>query len=445
MDKIKITSFEIENVKRVRAVSLEPSQNGLTVIGGRNGQGKTSVLDAIAYALGGEKYRPSSFQNSEGMAPGSINVTLSNGLQVFRGGKNASLKVTDPSGLRAGQKLLDGFVEELALNLPKFMQMDDRRKAGVVLQTLGIADELERLDQAEERAYNERKLQNADADRKKKYADELPEFPDVPEEPLSAADMTARMTAALQANAAHAEARKHIEWLKVQVRQGETSCNQLRARLAELTADLARQEQETADLRQTLAQAQQTPVEADVDTAAIQAELESIDAINSKVRTNLEKRKAMDIAAEAQELAILADQKVRQIREERNALLDSVKMPLEGLTVEKGLLIYKGRQWDCMSSMEQFRVAVAVCRRLKPECGFVLLDRLEAFDLGQLQEFNAWLKEQGMQAIATRVSEGGECSIIIEDGCVVSSDEHTLEEEIADVLSKDNEEDIGGF
>ena len=50
---VKISSFEIENVKRVKAVAYEPTQNGLTVIGGRNGQGKTSVLDAIAWALCG--------------------------------------------------------------------------------------------------------------------------------------------------------------------------------------------------------------------------------------------------------------------------------------------------------------------------------------------------------------------------------------------------------
>ena len=51
MDKIKINSFELENVKRVKAVSYEPTENGLTVIGGKNGQGKTSILDAIAWAL----------------------------------------------------------------------------------------------------------------------------------------------------------------------------------------------------------------------------------------------------------------------------------------------------------------------------------------------------------------------------------------------------------
>ena len=446
MDKVKITSFEIENVKRVRAVSMEPNADGLTVIGGRNGQGKTSVLDAIAYALGGEKYRPSDFQNHEGMNTGSINVTLSNGLKVVRSGKNAALKVIDPSGAKAGQKLLDGFIEELALDLPKFMQMSDAQKGKVLLHTLGIEEQLDELDRREKKAYDERTLQSRDADRKQKYADELPEYPDAPDEPLSASDMSARLTEALKVNAAHAEAMKHIEWLEMQVRQGYEACNQLQDRLAQLTADLERQKAATEDFRQQLQKAQETPIEEKVDTASLQAELENIDAVNAKVRTNMEKAKALDIAREAKDLAVILDHKVREIREERDALLQSVQMPLPGLSVEQGALVYKGEKWDCMSSMEQFRVAVAVCRQLKPECGFVLLDRLEAFDLHQLAEFNAWLKEQGMQAIATRVSEGDECAIIIEDGCCVS--EHALEEESAEKLKEQNDADadgIGGF
>lgn len=446
MDKVKITSFEIENVKRVRAVSLEPNPDGLTVIGGRNGQGKTSILDAIAYALGGERYRPSDYQNREGMNPGSINVTLSNGLKVVRSGKNAALKVIDPSGTKAGQKLLDGFIEELALDLPKFMQMSDAQKGKVLLHTLGIEGQLEELDKREKKAYDERTLQNRDAARKQKYADELPEYPDAPDEPLSASDMSARLTEALKVNAAHAEARKHIEWLEMQVKQGYEACNQLQDRLAQLTADLERQKAATEDLRQQLLKAQETPIEEDVDTTAIRVELENIDAVNAKVRTNMEKAKALDVAREAKELAVILDHKVREVREERDALLASVSMSLPGLSVEQGALVYNGEKWDCMSSMEQFRVAVAVCRQLKPECGFVLLDKLEAFDLHQLAEFNAWLKEQGMQAIATRVSEGDECSIIIEDGCCVS--EHALEEELAEKLKEQNETDadgIGGF
>lgn len=39
---MKINRLEIENVKRIKAVKLEPAQNGLTIIGGDNQQGKTS-------------------------------------------------------------------------------------------------------------------------------------------------------------------------------------------------------------------------------------------------------------------------------------------------------------------------------------------------------------------------------------------------------------------
>ena len=56
METVKINQLEIENVKRVKAVKIEPTANGLTVIGGRNSQGKTSVLDSIAWALGGDRY-----------------------------------------------------------------------------------------------------------------------------------------------------------------------------------------------------------------------------------------------------------------------------------------------------------------------------------------------------------------------------------------------------
>lgn len=55
-------------------------------------------------------------------------------------------------------------------------------------------------------------------------------------------------------------------------------------------------------------------------------------------------------------------------------------------------------------------------RKLKPECGFVLIDKLEQMDQLTLQEFGSWLEQEELQAIATRVSTGDECSILITDG-----------------------------
>ena len=85
---IKINELQLENVKRIKAVKLEPAQNGLTVIGGKNGQGKTSVIDSIAWALGGDKYRPSQPQRDGSVIPPILHIELSNGLIVERKGKS---------------------------------------------------------------------------------------------------------------------------------------------------------------------------------------------------------------------------------------------------------------------------------------------------------------------------------------------------------------------
>ena len=74
-----------------------------------------------------------------------------------------------------------------------------------------------------------------------------------------------------------------------------------------------------------------------------------------------------------------------------------------------------------MSGAEQLRAATAIVRAAKPQYGFVLIDKLEQMDLDTLRDFGAWLESQGLQAIATRVSTGGECTVLIEDGRTLPS------------------------
>ena len=146
--------------------------------------------------------------------------------------------------------------------------------------------------------------------------------------------------------------------------------------------------------------------------------IRDIETINRKVRSNLDKEKAEEDAVNYQEQYKTLTAQLDKTRQEKTELLHNAGLPLPGLSVEDGELTYQGQKWDNMSGSDQLRVATAIVRRLNPQCGFVLLDKLEQMDLDTLNEFGEWLEQEGLQAIATRVSTGGECSIIIEDGYV---------------------------
>lgn len=411
---VKINKLEIENVKRVKAVTIEPTSNGLTILGGNNNQGKTSVLDAIAWALGGNKYKPSKPARDGSMNPPTLRLELSNGLIVERKGKNSDLKVTDPSGQKAGQQLLDSFVEELALNLPKFIESSAKDKANTLLQIIGVGEKLWELDRKEERLYNERRTIGQIADQKKKYAAEQPHFPEAPNELVSISDLIHEQQEILARNGENAKKRQNRENIVNSLHLSE-------ARLKQLKEQLAQEEATHESLMSDYIAANKSIEDlVDESTDEIESSIANIEEINRKVRANLDKEKAEEDAKQYSSQYDKLSKEIQDVRDERTSLLDSADLPLPGLSVEDGELVFEGQKWDNMSGSQQLRVATAIVRKLKPECGFVLLDKLEQMDIPTLTEFGKWLESEGLQAIATRVSSGEECQIIIEDGYVVS-------------------------
>ncbi|MBQ9328922.1 MAG: AAA family ATPase [Solobacterium sp.] len=427
-ESIKINSLELDDVKRVKAVRLEPTTNGLTVIGGKNAQGKTSVLDAIAWALGGDGFKPSAPQRNGSMTNPYLRIELSNGLIVERSGKNSKLKVTDPTGRTAGQTLLNSFISTFALDLPKFLNMNSREKARQLLQIIGVGDQLDELDRKEDALMNERLLIGRTRDVKRGAAADMTEW-DIPQtEPISASELITQQQAILAKNGENQRKRDYVEQIKLEIHAQEQRMDDLRLMIGKYEEQLRELEGARSlklmDLNTATMSAQEL---VDESTAELEQNIANIDAINAKVRDNLAKQKAVE---EAEELTRQYDDltgAIEEVREERLKLLDGAKMPLEGLSVDHSELVYKGQKWDNMSSAEQMIVATAIVKELKPSCGFVLLDKLEQMDVDTMNDFGRWLESEGLQAIATRVSTGGECSVIIEDGYSVVDGKRTAE------------------
>ena len=412
---MKINKLEIENVKRVKAVKIEPTANGLTIIGGKNNQGKTSILDAIAWALGGDRYRPSQAQREGSVIPPNLHIVMNNGLIVERRGKNSDLKVTDPNGKKAGQQLLNEFVEQLALDLPKFMEATSREKAQTLLQIIGVGPRLADLERQEKELYNERTYIGRTADQKEKYAKEQPYYPEVPSVPVSASELIRQQQEILAQNGENQRKRERRHQLEQEYQSVMEQIQALLAKQGQLEADLKIARETSEGLT-------------DRSTAELEENISNIEEINRKVRANLDKDKAEEDAKGYREQYKRLTAQIEEIRSQKTDLLKEADLPLPGLGVEDGELVYNGQKWDNMSGSEQLKVSTAIVRRLNPECGFVLLDKLEQMDLDTLHEFGQWLEQEGLQAIATRVSTGGECSLIIEDG-YVAGQEHPAAEE----------------
>lgn len=422
---MKINRLEIENVKRIHAVMIEPSKDGLTIIGGKNRQGKSSVLDAIAWALGGNKYKPTQAANADSAIPPRLKIIMDNGLVVERKGKNSDLKVTDPEGQKGGQQLLDSFVEELAINLPKFMEATGKEKANTLLQIIGVGPQLAELEQKEKSLYQERFYVGRTADQKEKFAAEQPYYPDAPEEPVSASELIREQQEILARNGQRQQWRREHDSIlekimktENEIESHEASIRTLKARLGELDEQRKASEKTPAELKME-------------STEELERSIDNIELINRKVRANLDKAKAEEDAKQYRDQYTELTNAIEDVRKQKTSLLDSADLPLPGLSVKDGELIYNGQQWDNMSSAEQMIVSTSIVRKLNPKCGFVLLDKLEAMDLDTLKEFGAWLEQEGLQAIATRVSTGDECSIVITDGYVEGQDGVFAKEEPA--------------
>ena len=416
---VKITALEAENVKRIKAVALTPSPTGLTIVGGNNNQGKTSVLDALAWALGGDRFRPDAAQRDGAVAPAHLKVKLSNGVVVERKGKNSTLTVTDPTGRRSGQQLLNAFIEPLALDLPRFMEASDKEKADILLRIIGIGTELHTRDLEIKALYDKRTFTGQLAAQKKHFAEELISYPGAPEKPVSASDLIRQQQEILARNGENQRKRNQLDKLIDEKNQLNFTLRDLDEKIEDLKEEYEQTQAKFTDLEKQIFQARKSAAQLqDESTAELEASIRNIEEINQKVRANLEKSRAEDEAARYASDYDKLTEAITRKRADRMALLNGADLPLPELSVEDGALTYKGKHWRDMSGSDQLRVAAAIVRRLNPDCGFVLLDKLEQMDMTTLQEFSAWLEAEHLQAIATRVSTGSECQIIIEDGMV---------------------------
>lgn len=424
---LRVVELRVENVKRIRAARVRPESAGAVVVGGRNFQGKTSLLDGIAYAIGGKRLIPEE-PLRRGAARGEASVDLGRFRVERRFSKSGStLRVIarDGAEMRSPQRLLDELLSPLTFDPLGFLAMSPADQLATVRRLAGV--ETADLERARADAYEQRRDVNRAL---RDLEGELREAPDPGpgrEQEVPIADLAARQRSIAdevaanerQRGAARRAAETH-EAARRLVVEADRKVARLREELADAESALEQQEAREEEARRAREQTQAAAdTLVDPDGSKIERAIASAEAINRAVRQRLALRRLRDaIDARRREADILTEA-IAAADHDRAARIAAASLPVDGLAFDAERVTFQDLPLDQASGAEQLRVSCAIGMALHPELRVMLIRDGARLDLQQLALLDEFAAAADYQLWVERVGDGEEVTVLIEDGEVV--------------------------
>ncbi len=233
---MKIIALQSENVKRLKAVSIKPD-GSLVVIKGDNGQGKTSVLDSIAYALGGEKLCPPQVIR-RGAETAEVTLDLEDFIVTRRwtaGGSTLAVKSREGARYPSPQGILDRLVGRLSFDPLAFTRQPAKEQAETLRKLVGLDFTL--IDAERAGLYEERTVVNRDVTVIKGAIAHVPEV-QAPDEEVKIGELLAEQDRRLAEQRKIEEARRAEQAAVADVARIAGQVERTRQTVAELEAEL---------------------------------------------------------------------------------------------------------------------------------------------------------------------------------------------------------------
>ena len=414
---MKILQLEAENVKRLKVVSIKPD-GSLVQITGANGEGKSSVLDAIYYALAGTKGIPSE-PVRKGAAKAFVRLDLGEFTVTRRFTSEGSTSLTvEAKGTKfsSPQKMLDDLLGELTFDPLEFSRMIPREQLNILRTLVKFdvdIDELERQNKLdfEQRTDVNRNVKQLEA---QIGAIELPEtLPDKIDLPT----VVREMEAASASNVKRAQMESDIARRAQNLEQLETKIVDLRERANTLLAEAERARNE-ADAVRSL-ELPEPP--ASIDLSVFQAKIQKarvIAEIHAKADKKGELQRERD-AAEDHSFALT--QAIGNRTMKREDAIANADMPVKGLSFDANEVLFNKVPFSQASSAEQLRVSVALAMVANPKLRILRIKDGSLLDSKNLALLTKMADKYDYQIWIERVATDGKVGIVMEDGMVAAA------------------------
>lgn len=386
-----IVQLTASNVKKLKAVSIKPNGE-LVVLSGKNGSGKSSILDSICMALGGkDTFCPEPVRRGEDHAEVVLDLGELVVRRTFTAAGGTSLVVTNPDGSlvhRSPQALLDTLVGKLTFDPLAFSRQEPKQQAETLRRLVGL--DTAALDAERKRLYDER----TDTNRQAKQAEAR-----IPTEHLGVPSAEVSVAKLLQDSDAARE------------RQNE------RVRVRKEAADAATAF-EAAKKRHEAAQQALAGLTPDEDVRAFASKLAEADDVNRKVRSNLERAKFTAQHAALVEQSRKLSAAIDELDRQRAEQIASAAMPVPGLGFGADGVTLNTLPLEQASAAEQLRVSVAIGLAANPRLRVLLVRDASLLDKDSLALVAQMAQEAQAQVWLEVVEPGERTSVVIEDGSV---------------------------
>lgn len=419
---MKIINLKAENVKRIQAVSITPD-GSTVVIGGGNGQGKSSVLDSIMYALGGGSTLPAKPLRN-GADKGAITITLDDMVVTRRftrqkdGEIGTTLEIKRANGDKASspQAILDDLCGKMAFDPLEFARLKPKAQLDALRELVGL--DFAELDRERQQTFDRRT--DVNRQHKAKLA-ELAACPQVeaPAAEVSVADLMAELDRRESVNAKNADLREALEESRADVLSIEGRILNIQQQIIELQEQLEAEQRHLADEKDAEAtRAQAVAHLKDEDTAEVRRQIAEADATNARVRQNTKRAEIVTAAGTLAEEAERLTDCLDAIDQQKAAKMAAAPFPVPGLGFDASGVTLNGLPFDQASSAEQLRVSVAMGLALNPKLRVMLIRDGSLLDENSLALVASMAEAADGQVWIERVSDGAEVSVVIEDGHV---------------------------
>jgi DNA repair exonuclease SbcCD ATPase subunit len=406
-----------QNFKRIKVATVKFPPNGTVEVVGRNGQGKSSLIDSIWAILGGSKASPGQpIRNGSSFATGSLDLGE---IRVLRewGEKGSRLTVTNAQGYTLGspQKLLDGLFSRLAFDPMEFTRQKPSDQAATLRKVVGL--DFTKLDQERAGVYQQRTEVNRAVKASESILWDMPEVE--PAEEISAAALTEQLRAATAQNRAIADADRAVQRKEDEITACKREIRSYEAKLAEMRGRLTEAETDLGRLQVLVGEEQ--------DTTEIMSQIAQVDQTNRRARAYRERQAAEERLRAIREESEDLTTRIEEIDTQRHQMLTSAKFPVPGLSLDGDVVTLGGIPFAQVSTSEQIRVSLAMSAALNPTLKLIVIKEGSLLDESNLRLVAAWAEEHDYQVIVERVADSAVGpGVMITDGVVADADREAV-------------------